>query len=222
MSLSSSTPTEVQRAVRQTVKQHWQLFAVQGTVMTVLGVLAIIWPEVSTVAVDLYVGWLFLISGLVGIFGIFFAPTVSAFLWSLLTSALSLLVGVLLLWHPVEGAASLTLVLVAFFLVEGIFHIALSLSYRGSRSRRRCSTSMLICSQRPAPICPRFQRPGQSLWHWARTSRRRRAVGPPASIISGSKPETGYSSRWSRAKAAVCSKPTDAASPSTTPTACGR
>lgn len=131
MSLSSSTtPTEVQQAVRQTVKEHWLLFAVQGAIMTVLGVLAIIWPEVSTVAVDLYVGWLFLISGLVGIFGIFFAPTVSAFLWSLLTSALSLLVGVLLLWHPVEGAASLTLVLVAFFAVEGIFHIALSLGYR--------------------------------------------------------------------------------------------
>lgn len=130
MSLSSSTPTEVQQAVRQVVKEHWLLFAVQGAIMTVLGVLAVIWPEVSTVAVDLYVGWLFLISGLVGIFGIFFAPTVSAFLWSLLTSALSLLVGVLLLWHPVEGAASLTLVLVAFFVVEGIFHIALSLSYR--------------------------------------------------------------------------------------------
>jgi uncharacterized membrane protein HdeD (DUF308 family) len=133
MSLSSSTTaTEVQQAVRQTVKEHWLLFAVQGAIMTVLGVLAIIWPEVSTVAVDIYVGWLFLISGLVGIFGIFFAPTVSAFLWFLLTSALSLLVGVLLLWHPVEGAASLTLVLVAFFAVEGIFHIALSLGYRDS------------------------------------------------------------------------------------------
>lgn len=48
----------------------------------------------------------------------------------MLTTALSLLVGVLLLWHPVEGAASLTLVLVAFFLVEGLFHIVLSFSYR--------------------------------------------------------------------------------------------
>ena len=60
----------------------------------------------------------------------FFAPTVSSFLWVLLTTALSLLVGVLLLWHPVEGAMSLTLVLVAFFLVEGLFHVILSLRYR--------------------------------------------------------------------------------------------
>jgi uncharacterized membrane protein HdeD (DUF308 family) len=130
MSHSESTLTEVQRTVRQIVTLHWHLFAVQGVIMTVLGILAIIWPEISTVAVDLYVGWMFLISGAVGILGIFFAPTGLAFLWSLLTSALSLLVGVLLLWHPVEGAASLTLVLVAFFLVEGLFHVVLSFTYR--------------------------------------------------------------------------------------------
>lgn len=130
MSLSDSNLTEVQRVIRQSVSLHWHLFAVQGAVMTILGILAIVWPEVSTVAVDLYVGWLFLISGVMGIVAMFFMPTVSAFLWSLLTSALSLLAGVVLLWHPVEGVASLTLVLVAFFLVEGVFQIALSLSYR--------------------------------------------------------------------------------------------
>ncbi|MGC2410418.1 MAG: DUF308 domain-containing protein [Methyloceanibacter sp.] len=53
-----------------------------------------------------------------------------AFLWTLLTAALSLIVGVLLLWHPAEGAVSLTLVLTAFFIVEGIFRIAASISYR--------------------------------------------------------------------------------------------
>ncbi len=130
MSFSESTLTEMQRAVRKNVSIHWQLFALQGVVMTILGILAIIWPEISTVAVDLYVGWLFMISGAVGLIALFFAPTGGSFLWALLTTALSLLVGVLLLWHPVEGAASLTLVLVAFFLVEGLFHIALSFSYR--------------------------------------------------------------------------------------------
>jgi uncharacterized membrane protein HdeD (DUF308 family) len=36
---------------------------------------------------------------------------------------------VLLVWHPV-GAASLTLVLVAFFVAEGLFQMVLSLRYR--------------------------------------------------------------------------------------------
>lgn len=130
MTSSDSTLNEFQRSVRETVRLHWSLFVAQGVTMTILGIVAIIWPGISTVAVDVYVGWMFLLSGVVGIVAMFFAPSVSGFLWSLLTAALSLFVGVLLLWHPVEGAISLTLVLVAFFLVEGIFQIAGSLNYR--------------------------------------------------------------------------------------------
>jgi uncharacterized membrane protein HdeD (DUF308 family) len=102
----------------------------QGVIMLILGVLAVIWPGISTIAVDVYVGWLFLLSGIVGLFTMFFAQNVQAFLWMLLTAALSLFVGVILLWHPAEGAVSLTLVLTAFFIVEGIFQIAASLGYR--------------------------------------------------------------------------------------------
>ena len=120
----------MQHAVRDTVRHHWQLFLTQGVIMTVLGVLAVIWPQISTVAVDVYVGWLFLLSGVVGLATMFLAQDVQAFLWLLLTAALSLFVGIVLLWHPVEGAVSLTLVLIAFFIVEGIFQIAASISYR--------------------------------------------------------------------------------------------
>ena len=98
--------------------------------MVILGVLAVIWPQISTIAVDVYVGWLFLLSGVVGLATMFLAQNVPAFLWSLLTAALSLFVGILLLWHPTEGAVSLTLVLIALFIVEGIFQIVASLSYR--------------------------------------------------------------------------------------------
>src|SRR5215471_10935843 len=127
---STHTLRDVERAISETVRTYWVLFLVQGVIMMVLGVLAIIWPQISTLAVDIYVGWIFLLSGLVGLVIMFLAPDVPAFLWSLLTAALSLFVGVLLLWHPVEGAASLTLVLVAFFIVEGIFQIAAAIRYR--------------------------------------------------------------------------------------------
>jgi uncharacterized membrane protein HdeD (DUF308 family) len=130
--MSSSEPTisDIQGSVRHSVRLHWRLFLAQGVIMTILGVLAVIWPQLSTVAVDVYVGWLFLLSGAVGLVAMFFAPAVSAFFWSLFTAALSLFVGVLLLWHPIEGVVSLTLVLIAFFIAEGIFQIAASLNYR--------------------------------------------------------------------------------------------
>jgi uncharacterized membrane protein HdeD (DUF308 family) len=130
MSTSEPTITDIQQSVRTTVRLHWHFFLAQGVIMTILGVLAVIWPQISTVAVDVYVGWLFLLSGVLGLITMFFAPAVSAFFWSLFTAALSLFVGILLLWHPVEGAISLTLVLIAFFIAEGVFQIAAALTHR--------------------------------------------------------------------------------------------
>jgi len=130
MSASDPTMDDIQRSVRQAVRLHWRLFLTQGVITIILGVLAVIWPQVSTVAVDVYIGVIFLLAGALGLGLMFFAPTVSAFLWSLLTAALSLLAGVLLLWHPIEGAISLTLVLIAFFIVEGLFQIVVSFGYR--------------------------------------------------------------------------------------------
>jgi uncharacterized membrane protein HdeD (DUF308 family) len=127
---STDTLRDAERAISETVRTYWVLFLIQGVIMMVLGVLAIIWPQISTVAVDIYVGWMFLLSGLVGLVTMFLAPSVGAFLWSLLTAALSLFVGVLLPWHPVEGAVSLTLVLIAFFIVEGIVQIAAAIKHR--------------------------------------------------------------------------------------------
>ena len=103
--------SDMQRAVRDALRVHWRLFLTQGVVMVILGILAIVWPVIATLAVDIYVGWLFLISGIVGLVAMFSAKDVPAFLWTLLTAALSLVVGVLLLWKPIEGAVSLTLVL---------------------------------------------------------------------------------------------------------------
>ena len=117
---SNPTVSDLQRAVKDTVHSYWQLFLTQGVIMVILGILAVVWPQISTVAVDVYVGWLFLLSGIVGIFTMFLARDVQAFLWMLLTAALSLFVGIVLLWHPVEGAVSLTLVLIALFIVEGV------------------------------------------------------------------------------------------------------
>ncbi len=126
----SMSNVALERAVAETIRVHWGLFLAQGLIMVLLGVFAIIWPQISTLAVELYVGWMFLISGLLGLVTMFVASSVAGFLWSLLTAALSLLVGLLLLWHPVQGAVSLTLVLIAFFIAEGIFQIAGAIRHR--------------------------------------------------------------------------------------------
>ena len=132
MSTQSIALNDAERAITETIRTYWVMFLLQGIIMIMLGAAAIIWPQVSTVAVDLFVGWLFLVSGLTGLVTMFLASSVAGFLWSLLTAALSLLVGVLLVWHPVEGAVTLTLVLIAFFIAEGIFQIAGAIQHRAA------------------------------------------------------------------------------------------
>jgi len=122
--------SEMQDALKDALKTHWKLFLLQGVVMVILGILAVAWPAVATLAVDIYVGWLFLISGTVGLVAMFSARDVPAFFWTLLTAALAMAVGVLLIWKPAEGAESLTIVLTAFFIAEGVFQIAGSFAYR--------------------------------------------------------------------------------------------
>jgi len=130
MNSSNLTSGEAQGALNETMRAYWVLFLVHGVIMMVLGVLAVIWPQISTVASDIFIGWMFLLSGIAGLVTIFWAPSIPGFFWSLLTAALSLIVGVLLLWHPVAGVVSLTLALVAFFFVEGVFQIAAAIRYR--------------------------------------------------------------------------------------------
>jgi uncharacterized membrane protein HdeD (DUF308 family) len=112
------------------LRAHWKLFLLQGIVMVILGILAVAVPAWASVAVDIYVVWLFLLSGVVGLVAMFSAGNVSSFLWTFVTALLSVAVGVWLLWKPAEGTISLTMVLTAFLILEGVFQTATSFSYR--------------------------------------------------------------------------------------------
>jgi uncharacterized membrane protein HdeD (DUF308 family) len=122
--------TSMQRAVWDAMAAHWKLFMFQGVAMIVLGVLAVLVPMGATLVIELFIGWLFLVSGVVGLIALFSVHNTPAFLWGLLTAALSVVAGGLLIANPVAGALSLTFVLAALFVVEGVFQIATSFGYR--------------------------------------------------------------------------------------------
>ena len=132
MTTANPTLVEMQRTIGDTLRAHWRLYVFQGVLMIVLGLLAVAAPAFATLTVDIYVGWLFLISGVLGLIAMFSARNVPGFLWTLVTALLSIVVGGVLLWKPVEGAVSLTIVLTAFFIVEGVFQAAAALIYRNA------------------------------------------------------------------------------------------
>jgi uncharacterized membrane protein HdeD (DUF308 family) len=81
-------------------------------------------------AVTILLGWLFLVSGILGLITTFWMRHAPGFWWSLLSAVLGIVVGAVLLASPLTGAFSLTLVLVAFFLVEGAVSIMFALDHK--------------------------------------------------------------------------------------------
>jgi len=130
MSTNQPNIAGIQRAVANALHEHWKLYLVEGIVLVVLGVIAILVPPIATLAVTLVLGWLFLISGLIGLYTSFMLRQAPGFWWSLLSALLGIVVGLLLLVQPLTGALSLTLVLIAFFVVEGIASIMFALEHK--------------------------------------------------------------------------------------------
>ena len=130
MTLPQSNIGDMQRAVASALHRHWMLYLIEGLVLLVLGALAIIVPPLATLAFTIFFGWLILISGVVGLITTFLMRQAPGFWWSLISAALGIGVGLLLLSRPVSGALSLTLVLIAFFLIEGIASIMFALDHR--------------------------------------------------------------------------------------------
>jgi uncharacterized membrane protein HdeD (DUF308 family) len=83
-----------------------------------------------TLTFTIFLGWLFLISGGIGLITTYRARGVPGFWWSFASAVLSVVVGVLMLLWPVSGAISLTLVLATFFILDGFALIMYALPHR--------------------------------------------------------------------------------------------
>lgn len=127
---------EFQRTVEKSIHDHWKLFLFEGIVLVVLGMLAIILPPIATLAVTILVGWLFLISGIVGLVMTFMARQAPGFWWSLLSALLAIAAGIVLLVSPLRAVVTLTLLLIVFFTVEGILTIMYALEHKKELSGR--------------------------------------------------------------------------------------
>ncbi len=122
--------------VRRAVHDHWVLFLVEGIVLVVLGATAIVIPVIATLAATIIFGWLFLVSGIMGLISTFWMRQAPGFWWALISAVLGLVVGALLLASPLRGAVSLTIVLVAFFIIEGVASIMFALDHKRELSGR--------------------------------------------------------------------------------------
>jgi uncharacterized membrane protein HdeD (DUF308 family) len=126
----------IQRAFAGAIHEHWKLFLFEGIVLALLGLIAIVVPPIATLAFELIIGWLFLVSGIVGLVTTFWMRNAPGFWWSLLSAVVAIAAGLVLLGWPISGTLSLTFVLIAFFLIEGIVTIMYAIDHRSQLSSR--------------------------------------------------------------------------------------
>src|SRR6476620_2910441 len=128
--------TKLQSEMRAAVKAHWKAFLFEGIVLAVLGLAAMIVPPLASLAVTIFLGWMFLISGIGGLIVTFWARQMPGFWWSLISAELAVGAGIILLAQPVQGTLTLTIVVGAYFLAEGVATIMYALEHRRELSER--------------------------------------------------------------------------------------
>jgi uncharacterized membrane protein HdeD (DUF308 family) len=130
MSISQRDIDQLHCAVVASLHEHWKFYLIEGIILVGLGAAAVVVPQIATVAVTILLGWVLLISGIIGLFTTFWMRGVPGFWWSLLSAVLAIVVGVMLGLWPIRGAFSLTYVLIAFFFVEGVASVMFALEHK--------------------------------------------------------------------------------------------
>jgi uncharacterized membrane protein HdeD (DUF308 family) len=123
-------------ALTKSIHEHWRMFLAEGIVIVLLGLAAIVVPPLAGLVATIFLGWLFLIAGIVGLISTIAARQAPGFWWALLSALAAVVAGGILLWNPWQGLVTLTYVLIAFFIVDGIFTIVLALEHRRELSGR--------------------------------------------------------------------------------------
>ena len=125
-----------ERVFAASVREHWRLLLVEGVILVILGVAAVIVPPVASLAATIFLGWLLMVSGIVGLITTLWMRSAPGFWWSLLSAVISIVAGGALMGWPVSGVLSLTFVLIVFFIADGIATIMYALDHRRELSDR--------------------------------------------------------------------------------------
>ncbi len=119
MSSPSVNQEDLDTAMRRSLKDHWQLFTVQGVLLVILGALAVAVPQLASIAVSAFIGWLLFFSGVMRAISLFRATHAPGYWSSLLLAILTAILGLVLAIFPIQGAYTLTMLLTAYFIVHG-------------------------------------------------------------------------------------------------------
>jgi uncharacterized membrane protein HdeD (DUF308 family) len=118
--------------MRQHTFGNRMFFMFIGLLIVGLGILAIAHPFLTTLATKIFIGWTLLFVGIAQIFQSFSTRGWSEFALNLLIGFLYAAVGGWLIFFPLAGVLTLTAVLAATFIAQGVIEIVMGFRMRGS------------------------------------------------------------------------------------------
>ena len=146
----------------KSVSDKWGWFLALGILLIVLGVVAIGAPVASGIAVELLVGWLLVISGVAHCIQAFKTAGWRGKLLQILCGLLYLGVGIMMIMKPIAGLLALTLTVLVYFIVSGIFKIILAIRADDMPQRGWITVSGILSLVLAIMIGAQF--PSSALW----------------------------------------------------------
>jgi uncharacterized membrane protein HdeD (DUF308 family) len=120
----------MREAMRATVKRNSLWYLLEGVLLVIAGVVALVYPYLASVALVFLLGWILIVSGVLQGVALIGARDAPHFWLQLISAVLAILIGLLLLRNPDAGLLIMTVLLIVFFIVEGVSKVIFALNIR--------------------------------------------------------------------------------------------
>ena len=70
---------KLQSKMSAAVREHWKAFLFEGILLSIIGLAAMIVPPLASLAVTIFLGWMFLVSGVAGLVATYWARNMPGF-----------------------------------------------------------------------------------------------------------------------------------------------
>jgi len=142
--MTPTSPSHTQRPTTLAVQKWRRGLTVTGVILICIGVLAIVMPVFSSLAVTLLIGGVLTFIGLLSVvFALAFRGSV-VFGVALVSGLFPLMIGFYLLFFPAAGLIALTTLLALIFLLTGITQVIFAIDLRGTAGWHWALVSGLI------------------------------------------------------------------------------
>lgn len=128
--VANSPNDSADKQLSDVVSENRTLFILLGVIFILAGIFGIAAPFATTVVAKLFLGWLFIFTGISQIVHAACSPNWKGTLGNTLMALLYLLAGIWLAFFPLTGILELTVFLAILFVVEGISKIIIAVRVR--------------------------------------------------------------------------------------------